>query len=157
MRRTFATVLVLALVATVLLTLAAGAGAHSDKRFVLTTRIQLTGDTTGSGTFAVGGAISDRGLFDVTFTAQPTRDNCFAVTADWTFAGSAGNISAHGSGPSCSSSPTDPRAIFDGRFEITHGTGAYAGLSGRGTVTGLVDFEPGTGENLFDGKAHLGR
>src|SRR5256885_8906936 len=96
-----------------LLALPLGAGANSDKRFVLAIRGTFTGETTGAGTFSVGGAISDAGTFDVPFIVTPGRNNCSLITADWTFAASGGGFTFHGSGQSCSSSPNDPRAISD--------------------------------------------
>lgn len=154
MKRLFAVGFVLAaVVVTALAVLPLSAGANSDRRFVLAIRGALTGDTTGAGTFSVDGAISDSGTFDVPFTATPARHNCFALTADWTFTAPGGSFSFHGSGTSCSSSPSDPRAISDLTFKITHGTGVYAGLAGSGNATGETDFTDGTFTTMFEGRA----
>jgi hypothetical protein len=153
MKRLLAAGVVLAaVVVTVLAVLPLSAGANSEARFVLAIRGSLTSDTDGAGTFVVGGALSDSGTFDSPFTATPLRHNCFAVTSDWNFASSEGTFTIHGSGRSCASSPTDPRAINDFSFKITGGTGAYADLAGKGSATGVVDFTDGTFTTVFDGR-----
>lgn len=86
----------------------------------------------------------------------PGKNNCDVVVGDETFTGSNGAFSAHLSGLSCEPSPGDPRNPFDGRFQITGGTGAYAGLSGSGTITSLADFSDRTFTGVHDGTAHLG-
>jgi hypothetical protein len=139
----------------VMLTLALGAGASSDKRFLLSWRGSFMGPSSGTGTFAVGGALSDSGTFNATFTATPGKDNCAVVVGNETFTSTNGAFSANFSGLSCPASPTDPRAPFDGHFTITGGSGAYTGLSGKGTITSLADFSDGTFTGVHDGTAHL--
>lgn len=130
------------------------AGAHSDKRFVVALRGNLTSDTSAAGTFAGDGAISGSGTIESTFTATPTRNNCFAIKADWTFTAADGSFAFHGSGRSCSSAPDGSRAIGDFSFTISGGTGAYAGLAGKGTATGVTDFDDeGAVTTVFDGTA----
>jgi hypothetical protein len=154
MKRLLAIGVVLAAVTvTALAALPLSAGANSDKRFVLAIRGNLTSDTDGSGTFVVGGALRDSGTFDAPFTATPLRNNCFAITTDWTFTASDGSFTLHGSGRSCATSADDPRAVNDFTFKVTSGTGAYAGLAGRGSATGVVDFTDGTFTTLFEGTA----
>ena len=154
MKRLLAVVAVLASV--VIMALAAlplSAGANSDKRFVLAIRGNLTGDTTGAGTFSVDGAINDAGTFDVPFAATPAKNNCYAITADWTFTAPDGSFTFHGSGRSCSTSPTDARAISDFTFKLSNGTGAYAGIAGNGSAVGVTDFTDGTFTTVFEGRA----
>ena len=139
----------------IVLTLALGAGASSDKRFLLSWRGSFTGPNSGAGTFAVGGALSDSGTFNATFTATPGNDTCADVTGDETFTSTSGAFSTHFAGLSCPASPSDPRAPFDGRFTITGGSGAYTGLSGKGTITSLADFSDGTFTGVHDGTAHF--
>ena len=140
-----------------LLALPVGAGANSDKRFVLAVRGAFTGDTTGAGTFSVAGALSDSGTFETSFTATPKGDTCLKINpAEWTFTAPNGSLTFQGSGLGCTPSPSDPRGIFDGSFKITSGSGIYAGLSGKGTETGESDFDDGTFTTVFDGKAHVG-
>jgi hypothetical protein len=146
-----------AIVVTMLAALPLSAGAHSDRRFVIAVRGNLTSDTGGSGTFVAGGALRDSGTFDAPFTATELRNNCFAVDADWTFTAADGGFTIHGSGRSCATSPEDPRPINDFSFKITGGTGAYAGLAGRGSATGMVDFTDGTFTTVFDGNARGAR
>jgi hypothetical protein len=141
-------------VVTALAALPLSAGANSDKRFVVAIRGNLTGDTSAAGTFAGDGAISGSGTIESSFTAKPTRNNCFAIKADWMFTAADGSFAFHGSGRSCSSSPEGPRAIGDFTFTITAGTGAYAGLVGKGTATGVTDFtDEGAVTTVFDGTA----
>ena len=154
MKRLLAVGVVLtAVIVTVLTVLPLSAGANSYRRFVLAIRGALTGPTTGAGTFSVDGAISDSGTFDVPFTATPARNNCFAITADWTFTAPGGSFTFHGSGTSCSSSPSDPRAISNFTFKVANGTGVYASLAGNGSATGESDFTDGTFTTVFEGRA----
>jgi hypothetical protein len=155
MKRFLAVAVALAAAAVMLLVLTLGAGASSDKRFVLSWRGSFTGSNTGAGTFAVGGALSDSGTFDSTFNVGPGKDGCDAVTGGSTYTAPDGGFTEHLAGLSCSPSPNDPRATFDGRFQITSGTGAYAGLSGKGTITSLADFTDGTFTGVHDGTAHF--
>lgn len=154
MRRFLVATVALTTATVMLLTLPLGAGANSDKRVVLAVRGNFTGETTGAGTFSVAGALSDSGTFETSYTATPKGD-CFKVTAEWTFAASGGSFTFEGSGISCTSSPTDPRGIFDGSFKITSGSGIYADLSGKGSETGESDFDDGTFTTIFDGKARI--
>ena len=146
----------LAAVAIFLLLLPLTAGAGSEKRFVLSWRGSFTGPASGGGAFAVGGAIDDAGTFAATFTEQAGKQGCDAVAGDDTFTGGSGTFSTHFVGLSCQSSPDDPRPPFDGRFTITGGTGAYAGISGGGTITSLADFSDGTFTGVHVGTAQLG-
>lgn len=155
MKRYVTVATALAAVAIVLLLLPLTAGAGSEKQFVLSWRGTFTGPTSGAGTFAVGGAINDAGTFAATFTSQEGKQNCEAIAGDDTFTGASGTVSMHFVGLSCASSPTDPRPPFDGRFNITGGTGAYAGISGGGTITSLADFSDGTFTGIHVGTAHL--
>jgi hypothetical protein len=154
MKRLLAVAAVLAAVGvTASAALPLSAGANSDRRFVVAIRGDLTGDTTGAGSFVADGSISADGTFATTFAATQKPNNCFAVTADWTFTAADGSYTIHGAGRSCSSSPDDPRAISDFRFKITGGTGAYADLAGKGSATGVTDFDHGTFTTVFDGRA----
>jgi len=156
MMRLFAIAVALAATVAMLLTLTPlGAGASSDKRFLLSWRGSFTGPNSGAGSFAVGGALSDAGTLSATFATTPGKDDCAVVTGDETFTSANGAFTAHLSGLSCSFGPNDPREPFDGRFTITGGTGAYAGLSGKGTITSLADFSDGTFTGVHDGTAHF--
>ena len=131
-----------------------GAGASADTRFLLSWTGSFTGPNSGAGSFAVGGALSDAGTFSATFAVTPGKDDRAVVTGDETFT-CKWAFTAHFSGLSCSFGPNDPRDPFDGRFTITGGTGAYAGLSGKGTITSLADFSDGTFTGVHDGTAHF--
>ncbi len=155
MKRFLAVAIALAAAIAILLLLPLGAGAGSDKRFVLGWRGSFTGPNTGAGTFTVGGALNASGTFEAAFTVAPAKGNCELITGDDTFTADDGTFSSHLTGLSCGSSPNDPRPTFDGRFQITGGKGAYAGLSGKGTITSLADFTDGTFTGVHDGTAHL--
>ena len=158
LRRFLLVAVALSTAGVMLLALPVGAGANSDKRFVLAVRGVFTGDSAGAGTFSVAGALSDSGSFDTTFTATPKGDNCLRINpAEWTFTTPNGSFTFKGSGLGCTPSPSDPRGIFDGSFKITSGSGIYADLSGKGSETGESDFDDGTFTTLFDGRAHVGR
>ena len=154
MKRLLAVGVVLAaMVVTALAVLPLSAGANSDRRFVVAIRGNLNSDTDGSGTFVAGGAISTSGTFDAPFTGTPINDRCLAITGDWIFTAPDGSFTFHGSGRGCATSRLDPRPVNDFTFKITAATGAYAGLAGRGSATGVADFTDGTFTTLFDGKA----
>jgi hypothetical protein len=154
MKRLLAVGVVLgAMVVTVLAVLPLSAGANSDRRFVVAIRGNLNSDSDGSGTFAAGGAISTSGTFDVSYSATPINDRCSATKGEWIFTAPDGSFTLHLSARGCSNSPNDPHAVLDGTFKIPAGTGAYAGLAGRGSATGVVDFTDGTFTTLFDGRA----
>ena len=157
MNRFAAIATALAAVAVFLLMLPFAAGAGSEKSFVLSWRGSFTGPNSGAGTFAVGGALDDAGTFAATFTSQAGRHGCDAVAGDDTFTGVSGTFSTHLTGLSCPSPSGGPRAPFYGRFDITGGTGAYAGISGGGTITSLGDFNDGTFTGVHDGTAQLGQ
>jgi hypothetical protein len=154
MKRYLACAVALIAAVVVLVVLPLGAGASSDKRFVLGEQGTFTGDTTGGGTFAVSGALSDSGTFDSTFIIGAQKQNCFDnPSIDWTFTGSSGSVTMHGTGSSCIDGSN--RGIFDAKFTITGGTGTYANLSGKGSATGEIDLNDGTFTTVFDGTAHF--
>jgi hypothetical protein len=154
MKRLLAVGVVLAaVVVTALAALPLSAGANSDKRLVLAIRGDFTGDTTASGTFSVAGAINTSGTADGSFTATPTRNNCFALTFVWYFTAPDGSFAFHGTGTACSSPPDGERGTSDLTFKITGGSGAYAGLAGRGSAVGETDFTDGTLTTVFDARA----
>ena len=135
MKRYLAAAVALTAAVVMLLVLPFGAGASSDKRFVLGFQGAFTGPNTAAGTFAVSGALSDSGTVDSSFTLGQQQQDCFDVpSADWTFTGSAGSFTMHGTGSSCIDGSN--RGIFDTKFTITGGTGTYAHLSGKGSATG---------------------
>ena len=138
-----------------LVVLPLGAGASSSKRFVLAIQGTFTGPNSAAGTFSVAGALSDSGTVDVTYDVLPGKRNCLIVPGDETFTTPNGSFTFHFSGTSCSPNPTDPTSIFDASFEITGGTGAFAGLSGKGKVTGENDFTDNTFTSIYDGNAHF--
>jgi hypothetical protein len=59
------------------------------------------------------------------------------VSARFTITGSAGSITAHGSG--VLSSPTNPAPSFRGRMTITGGTGRYRHIHGGGELFGVFN------------------
>ncbi len=147
----------IAAAAALLLVLPLGAGANSTKRFVLGLNGVLTGDTTGSGTFTVAGALTDNGGAQSSFTVTSQKGNCANLAGDNTFTAADGTFTMHLSGTNCfSSAPNDPRAIFDGRFTITGGTGVFHGLLGSGTITGEDDVNAGTFTSIYDGNVGHG-
>jgi hypothetical protein len=159
MKRYLATAAVLASLTAMMLVLALSAGASSEKRFVLGLNGTFTSDTTAAGAFTVAGALSDSGTAALSFTVVSQRGNCYVLTGDNTFTALDGSFTLHVSGTNCFSSlpdPNDPRAIFDGRFVVASGTGAFRGLSGRGTLTGENDLGgAGTFTSVYDGTANL--
>jgi hypothetical protein len=154
MKRFLVLTLTLGAAAVLLLVLPLGAGATSDKRFVLSWRGAFTGGTEGAGTFVVGGGISDSGTFTAAYTVTPATGCSSLISGDETYTAADGSFTFHTTGtsftPLC-----DGHAIFDGQFTITGGTGAFAGLSGKGTVTSLANFNDGTFTGVHDGTAHL--
>jgi hypothetical protein len=87
----------------------------------------------GSGTFSASGAIADAG----TFTVQTPRGSPRNLITTETYVGDLGTFTLK---RRISVTPTDDpnvRAV-EGTWVMIDGTGAYAGLEGEGTVTGVI-------------------
>lgn len=143
--------LMFAVVVVTLLAVSLSAGASSDQRLVLGMRGEwVPGTNAGTGTFIVAGALSDSGTF--TFTSPPSvpgKRNCIIASGDETATTSNGTFTIHVSGTSCG----EVTSFFDGSFEISNGTGAFAGLSAEGRATAVVKYPSWT--QTLDGKAHF--
>ena len=137
--------------------LAANAG--DEKRIVLTERLQVTGfvPATGAGTlagtFQSAGAVNEAGSVAATFTLVPVKGGCGSLTGTHVLTGAAGTLSVRTDARACPYPPgAPPRSFVRGKWHVVGGTGAYAGLAGKGRILATGDF--GTGEITIarDGK-----
>jgi hypothetical protein len=137
------------------------ASSGDEKRVVLTERMQLTGfdPATGAGTqagsFVAAGAINDAGAATATFTLVPAGGGCGRLAGTHVFTGSSGTISVHTEALACPFPPiSPPRSFVRGRWRVVGGTGAYAGLAGRGRIVATGDFATGVITIARDGKVN---
>ena len=137
--------------------LAANAG--DEKRIVLTVRLQVTGfvPATGAGTlagtFQSAGAVNEAGSVAATFTLVPVTRGCGSLTGTHVLTGAAGTLSVRTDALACPYPPgSPPRSFVRGKWHVVGGTGASAGLDGKGRILATGDF--GTGEITIarDGK-----
>jgi hypothetical protein len=101
--------------------------------------LHFTGPTTTSGTFVASGAVQDAGTSNVEniVLAPFGHQDRARLSGDQSFIGAQGTIVTRFSG--IASDVSSPYQSGRGRFEVVSGTGAYAGLHGRGTFTIVVD------------------
>ena len=136
--------------------LAASAQRHhrsaSDGRLVIGVRVDFTSATDAAGTFAACCAVDDAGAARAHVTSfTPRADNTADFEATETLAGSAGTITLALRG---STGPLDSaRHIARGGWSVTRGTGAYAGLEGRGRFRALTDEDTGALTAINSGHA----
>jgi hypothetical protein len=130
-------VVALALVAAVVGPIAASGG--SDQRLYLGAYLHFTGPNTTAGTFVASGAIEDSGTVDVQHLAiVPTGHSGHGrLSGTQTYSSQLGTIVTSFEGTAFPLS--SPHEVGLGRFEIVSGTGAYAGLTGRGKFQIVVD------------------
>jgi hypothetical protein len=145
------------LAAVVAVPLAANAG--DEKRMVLTERLQVTafnpatGAGTLTGTFMAAGAINDAGTVAATFSLVPEKGGCGRLTGVHVLTATTGTLSVRTNAVACPFPPkAPPRTYVRGKWSVVGGTGAYAGLDGKGRILATGDL--GTGEITIarDGK-----
>ncbi|MGH2572145.1 MAG: hypothetical protein ACRDGU_01425 [Actinomycetota bacterium] len=152
-RRTFFTLVGLAVALTVVLVPLAGAS-DAEHRLMISERMQLTDPGTQEGTWVSAGAVNDAGEGTATFTVVPHGDSKGLLTGTHVLIGSEGTITIETRAwvrpfPP----PTPPRAMAEGTWRIVSGTGAYAGLQGQGKVFATADFTTGEITIVRDGTA----
>ena len=135
------------------------ATAGDQKRIVLTERLQVTGfvPATGAGTlagtFIAAGAVNEAGSVAAAFTLVPVKGGCGHLTGTHVLTGAAGTLSVRTNALACPYPPSSPpRSFVRGKWHVVGGTGAYAGVDGKGRIIATGDF--GTGEITIarDGK-----
>src|SRR5437867_2534935 len=105
----------------------------TETQFQIGFSLQFTGPDTTAGVFVAAGAIDDSGPSLVTnLKVIPFghRDEG-RLSGDQTFIGHRGSIQTTFTG--IARDVSQPNQSAEGTFEITGGTGAYAGLTGHGT------------------------
>jgi hypothetical protein len=132
---------------------------RDDKRLVLTERLQVTGfvQATGAGTlagtFVAAGAVNEAGTVAATFTLLPGKRGCGTLTGTHVLTGAAGTLSVRTDARACPYPPgTPPRSFVRGKWRVVSGTGAYAGLEGKGVIIATADFATGVITIARDGK-----
>jgi hypothetical protein len=115
-----------------------------DGRFVLGFQLQVTGPDTTAGTFVASGAVQDAGASTVEhITVVPLGHHDQAqITGDQTFTGARGSIATRFT--EIVEDSSSQHSFARGTFEIISGTGAYAGVSGDGTLLVVVDLSGST-------------
>ena len=118
------------------------AGGDRDKhggRIALGFNLHFTGPSSTAGTFVISGAVRDTGTSTVEDLAvEPFgRRDRGRLSGIQHFAGAKGTITTRFKG--IARDISDPHQWAKGRFEITDGTGEYAGLRGNGRFTVVVD------------------
>jgi hypothetical protein len=137
-------------VALVVLASPLSASAESNQRVTIGFHMQITGPNSAAGTFSAAGRVSDSGAAVATFSVTPIRGDRARLEGDHTLTGSGGVISIHFRGTTFP--VNSPRALGDGRFQITGGTGAHSGLRGHGTFVVVADFTTLTVTGTYDGR-----
>jgi hypothetical protein len=142
-----------------------GASAGDARRLVLTERMQLmsfdpaTGNGTQAGTFVAAGAVNEAGTATAVFRVVPGENGCGVLTGPHTFTGARGTITVFTRASICPfpppAPPTPPRSYARGSWRIVAATGAYAGLSGRGSIVATADFTNGQITIARDGTVQL--
>ncbi len=140
------------------------ANAGDQKRIVLTERLQVTGfvPATGAGTlagsFVSAGAVNEAGSVAATFSLVPVRGGCGRLTGTHVLTGANGTISVQTDALACPYPPgTPPRSFVRGGWKVASGTGAYAGLRGKGRIYATGDFGTGVITIARDGKLNGGK
>jgi len=130
------------------------ATASDERRVMISERMQLTGPTTQAGTWVGTGAVNDAGASAATFTVVSHGDGKGLLNGTHVLTGSAGSITVE-TRPWVRPfpPPAPPRAMAEGRWWVSGGTGDYAGLRGRGKVYATADFTTGEITIVRDGSA----
>lgn len=146
-------------------TIAGTASADDGHRLTVAEVVHLAGNLQASqtaGTVALAGASTDSGTESGTGQfrnggAGPTGQNVLDAEQTWTLAHGTISVSLHGQfGPLPAQT-----AAGDGSWQITGGTGDYAGTTGKGSWTAVADFTaarahsgPPTVTFIFSGNTH---
>src|ERR687893_2420064 len=122
------------------------AGRGDERDLLIGFELRFTGPGTTAGSFVASGAVDDAGASTVTgltLEAFGQRDQA-RLSGTQTFAGAHGTIVTAFQGKA--SDVSQPHQYGQGRFRIVSATGAYAGGSGGGKFTIVVD---GAGNRLI--------
>jgi hypothetical protein len=114
-------------------------GGDDRGRLLLGFDLQFTGPSSTAGTFVASGAVDDAGTSTVSgLTLEPfgARDRA-RLSGRQEFAGARGTIVTEFDG--VASDVSQPHQYGEGRFRVVTGTGEYAGATGGGRFTIVVD------------------
>jgi hypothetical protein len=112
----------------------------SDHNLLISFDENFTSNSTIDGTTTLAGAFSDKGSRHQDFTVTPENANEVIVTGTIHITGSKGTLTTKFTGEiPVGSNPT----FIEGTEYITGGTGAYAGVHGKGTFEATIDFDTG--------------
>jgi hypothetical protein len=111
----------------------------SEQRLYIGVNLHFTGPNTTAGTFVASGAVEDSGTADVQHLAivPSGQSDQGRLSGTETYNSQLGTIVTSFEGTAFPLS--SPHEVGLGRFEIVSGTGAYAGLTGRGEFQVVVD------------------
>lgn len=115
------------------------ASGDSTRPLYLGMSLHFTGANTSEGAFVASGAVADSGTADVSdLTIAPAgTGDTGRLSGTETYSGQQGRIVTSFQGVAFPLS--SPHEVGIGRFDIVSGTGAYAGVTGRGTFEIVVD------------------
>jgi len=82
---------------------------------------------------------------------KAARKKCCTFTSTETYSFSSGDLDVMFGGAACGKTPTNVTAK-NARFEITGGSGLFAGASGSGKATFKLNEDTGAGTFTFKGK-----
>jgi hypothetical protein len=110
-----------------------------EKHLFIGFSLQGTGPTSTAGTFVMSGRFEDSGTSTVDHIALVPIHNTdrSRLSGNQQFASQKGTIFTHFKGISFPN--TSPHGVGEGSFTILSGTGAYAGIRGRGSFLIVVD------------------
>lgn len=104
-----------------------------------------------TGTFVAAGAVNDSGPATATVTLTPIGNDAAMEKGTHTLTGGLGTITIRFRGRIRPLS--SPHQFGKGSFKIVGGTGAYAGLRGKGKFILAADFTIGTLIGTYEGRA----
>ncbi len=123
------------------------------QRILISWNLDFTSNTTADGTSTLAGAISDTGSRHEEFTVNVQGDRAI-VTGTITIHATHGDLTEQFVG----TIPVGPNPTqIEGTGIFTGGTGAYAGVTGRATFEGTVNFATGKLVGVTEGKVALSR
>jgi hypothetical protein len=131
---------------------AIGDNSNGERSILISWNLDFTSDTTADGTSTIAGAFSDEGARHEDFTVN-VQGNRAIVTGTIVIHGSQGDINEQFVG----TIPLGPNpTLIEGTGVFTGGTGAYAGVTGRGTFEGTIDFATGKLVGVTEGRVRIG-
>jgi len=127
---------------------AGDANSNDDRAILISWNLMFTSNTTAAGTSTIAGAFADEGTRDEKFTVNVQGDHAI-VTGTIVIHATQGDLTEQFVG----TIPLGPNPTqIEGSGMFTGGTGAYAGVTGRATFEGTINFATGKLVGVTEGK-----